>query len=192
MKLVSGWGESLVELVHGPAARNGLSARGSSALQLASFVLPFLALGPVVRMMDWEIEEDTHRTQMNSEPFVSHFQNAWAQDPHPGNFVLMPSGKIGHSAAEVLGWSWFAQHIIFIECAKLIKVDGVKRCSFWGILDYGLMTRISEDKRVALIQYLMHVCSSEARPSTGRIIHLQHLDAIGSGVTSFGWEALGS
>ncbi|CAL1141530.1 unnamed protein product [Cladocopium goreaui] len=41
-------------------------------------------------------------------------------DPHPGNFVLMPSGKI-------------------------------------GILDYGLMTRISEDKRVALIQYLMHV-----------------------------------
>ena len=54
------------------------------------------------------------------------------------------------------------------------------------------MTRISEDKRVALIQYLMHVCSSEARPSTGRIIHLQHLDAIGSGVTSFGWEALGS
>eukprot|EP00913_Durusdinium_trenchii_P001761 g1631.t2 len=26
-----------------------------------------------------------------------------------------------------------------------------------GILDYGLMTRISEDKRVALIQYLMHV-----------------------------------
>ena len=119
MKLVSGWGESLVELVHGPAARNGLSARGSSALQLASFVLPFLALGPVVRMMDWEIEEDTHRTQMNSEPFVSHFQNAWAQDPHPGNFVLMPSGKIGHSAAEVLGWSWFAQHIIFIEMCKV-------------------------------------------------------------------------
>lgn len=41
-------------------------------------------------------------------------------DPHPGNFVLMPSGKI-------------------------------------GILDYGLMTTISEDKRVAFIEYIMHV-----------------------------------
>lgn len=41
-------------------------------------------------------------------------------DPHPGNFVLMPSGKI-------------------------------------GILDYGLMTEISDDKRVAFIEYIMHV-----------------------------------
>lgn len=41
-------------------------------------------------------------------------------DPHPGNFVLMPTGKI-------------------------------------GILDYGLMTRITPEKRVALIEYLIHV-----------------------------------
>jgi aarF domain-containing kinase len=41
-------------------------------------------------------------------------------DPHPGNFVLLPSGKL-------------------------------------GILDYGLMTEVSEDKRVALIEYIMHV-----------------------------------
>mmetsp|Transcript_10552 Transcript_10552/g.24511 ORF Transcript_10552/g.24511 Transcript_10552/m.24511 type:complete len:865 (+) Transcript_10552:38-2632(+) len=41
-------------------------------------------------------------------------------DPHPGNFVLTPEGKI-------------------------------------GILDYGLMTRISPEKRVALIEYLIHV-----------------------------------
>ncbi len=35
-----------------------------------------------------------------------------------------------------------------------------------GILDYGLMTRISEDKRVALIQYLMHVrCSARSLTS---------------------------
>lgn len=41
-------------------------------------------------------------------------------DPHPGNFVLTPSGKI-------------------------------------GILDYGLMTTISPEKRVAFIEYIMHV-----------------------------------
>lgn len=41
-------------------------------------------------------------------------------DPHPGNFVLTPSGKL-------------------------------------GILDYGLMTEISPDKRVAFIEYIAHV-----------------------------------
>mmetsp|Transcript_124168 Transcript_124168/g.386673 ORF Transcript_124168/g.386673 Transcript_124168/m.386673 type:complete len:456 (+) Transcript_124168:1080-2447(+) len=41
-------------------------------------------------------------------------------DPHPGNFVLMPSGKL-------------------------------------GILDYGLMTEVSPDRRVAFIEYIMHV-----------------------------------
>lgn len=41
-------------------------------------------------------------------------------DPHPGNFVLMPSGKI-------------------------------------GILDFGLVTNITPNIRVAFIEYLMHV-----------------------------------
>eukprot|EP00434_Breviolum_minutum_P021552 symbB.v1.2.019022.t1/scaffold1541.1/size112753/4 len=61
-------------------------------------------------------------------------------DPHPGNFVLMPSGKI-------------------------------------GILDYGLMTRISEDKRVALIQYLMHVQANMYDECLQDLVTLEFLPA---------------
>eukprot|EP00442_Polarella_glacialis_P058753 CAMPEP_0115128404 /NCGR_PEP_ID=MMETSP0227-20121206/51106_1 /TAXON_ID=89957 /ORGANISM="Polarella glacialis, Strain CCMP 1383" /LENGTH=982 /DNA_ID=CAMNT_0002532937 /DNA_START=68 /DNA_END=3016 /DNA_ORIENTATION=+ len=65
-------------------------------------------------------------------------------DPHPGNFVLMPSGKI-------------------------------------GILDYGLMTTISENKRVALIEYIMHV---QAKMFDECLTDLVNLDFLPAGIAS--------
>jgi len=57
-------------------------------------------------------------------------------DPHPGNFVLTPSGKL-------------------------------------GILDYGLMTSIAPDKRVAFIEYLMHLQAKEYDKCLEDLINLE-------------------
>jgi len=61
-------------------------------------------------------------------------------DPHPGNFVLMPTGQI-------------------------------------GILDFGLMTEISMDKRVALIEYIMHVQAKMYNECLQDLINLEFLPA---------------
>jgi len=57
-------------------------------------------------------------------------------DPHPGNFVVMPSGKL-------------------------------------GILDYGLMTEIADDKRVSFIEYLMHLQAKDYGKCLDDLINLE-------------------
>lgn len=61
-------------------------------------------------------------------------------DPHPGNFVLMPSGKL-------------------------------------GILDYGLMTTIEPEKRVAFIEYIMHVQAKMYDRCLDDLVNLEFLPA---------------
>jgi len=59
-------------------------------------------------------------------------------DPHPGNFVLTPDGKI-------------------------------------GILDYGLMTVIKEEYRVAFVEYIMHVQAKKYDDCLQDLINLDFL-----------------
>jgi len=61
-------------------------------------------------------------------------------DPHPGNFILLPSGQL-------------------------------------GILDYGLMTTIKADKRVAFIEYLMHLQAKEYDSCLQDLINLEFIPA---------------
>jgi len=59
-------------------------------------------------------------------------------DPHPGNFILMPSGKI-------------------------------------GILDFGLMTTIKEEYRVAFVEYIMHVQAKKYDECLQDLVNLDFL-----------------
>jgi len=59
-------------------------------------------------------------------------------DPHPGNFILMPTGQL-------------------------------------GILDYGLMTTINPDKRVAFIEYLMHLQAKDYSKCLADLINLEFI-----------------
>mmetsp|Transcript_81173 Transcript_81173/g.210878 ORF Transcript_81173/g.210878 Transcript_81173/m.210878 type:complete len:973 (+) Transcript_81173:131-3049(+) len=61
-------------------------------------------------------------------------------DPHPGNFILMPDGRL-------------------------------------GILDYGLMTTISPEKRVAFIEYIMHVQAKMYDECLQDLVNLEFLPA---------------
>jgi len=61
-------------------------------------------------------------------------------DPHPGNFVLTPEGKL-------------------------------------GILDFGLVTTVSEEKRVALIEYIMHVQANMYDECLTDLVNLEFLPA---------------
>jgi len=61
-------------------------------------------------------------------------------DPHPGNFVLMPDGKL-------------------------------------GILDYGLMTTIDPEKRIAFIEYIMHVQAQMYDECLQDLVNLEFLPA---------------
>lgn len=59
-------------------------------------------------------------------------------DPHPGNFILMPSGKL-------------------------------------GILDYGLMTEISPNRRIAFIEYLMHLQAKDYDSCLQDLVNLEFI-----------------
>lgn len=61
-------------------------------------------------------------------------------DPHPGNFVLMPSGQL-------------------------------------GILDYGLMTEISPNRRIAFIEYLMHLQARDYDKCLQDLVNLEFIPA---------------
>ena len=61
-------------------------------------------------------------------------------DPHPGNFMLMPDGRL---------------------------------C----ILDYGMMTEISQDQRIAFIEYIAHLSAREYDKTLGDLVNLGFVPA---------------